>query len=197
MSWGFPELRLGAGLLPQSPKRGLLQLGVGGVCVSMRDPGGLAEMSKGLTGVRGEPVGRAGVPRLAGQLHAPSQVALQGWQGPAATVTPPVPSGQLGGSSDTAAPTPPLQGEALRQPQSHLASLSLAYPTPLPAFQVAQLCWADTVPSQPPPLSPEALTWGLDLRVILRGARLPPQRLAGCGRGTRSIRTIACAGRWV
>ena len=32
----------------------------------MKDPGGRAEMSEGLTGVRGEPVGRAGVPRFAG-----------------------------------------------------------------------------------------------------------------------------------
>lgn len=33
VSWGFPELSwAGAGLLSQSPKRGLLQLGVGALC---------------------------------------------------------------------------------------------------------------------------------------------------------------------
>lgn len=37
VSWGFPRLRLGAGLLPQSPKLGLLQLGVR-VCVSSEGP---------------------------------------------------------------------------------------------------------------------------------------------------------------
>lgn len=66
-------------------------------------------MSEGPTGVQGESVGRAGVPRLAGRLHAPSQAVLWDWQGPAAPATPPVPSLQLGGSSDTAVPTAPRQ----------------------------------------------------------------------------------------
>lgn len=146
-----------------------------------------------LPGVPGEPVGRAGPSRA---CVSSSQVTLGGLAGTSCCCyfsSPFPPSGQ---SSDAAAPP----GKALRQPSPSLPVSS----TPWPAFQMDQLLWAETVPSQRPQLSSlhlpseasggrglprsDVVSWGLDVR----GGPLEGGRTGVSDTDVRGCRLVGC-----